>query len=310
MVPVAVTTLVASTVPQFDLYVRHGENNQMRLFRQRNYPFTQHGIEMLVARGIHTLYVLAADSKAYSDYLVDSVVDDASIPPVARYQALRETARVLLTDALESKNVDKVVGTTNGVAEQLVLTVCGSRARLFDLFQVMAHDYSTFAHMMNVSTYCMLLAHSIGIRDQAELIEIGQGALLHDIGKLEISAATLTKPGKLTQHEAQILREHPTRGFRKLAPGKDLSWGQLMMVYQHHERCDGRGYPANLLRSEIHDWARLCAIVDVFDALTNDRHYRSAAMLADVLEYFDVQAGRGFDEEMVHCLIALVTNRK
>jgi HD-GYP domain-containing protein (c-di-GMP phosphodiesterase class II) len=82
-----------------------------------------------------------------------------------------------------------------------------------------------------------------------------------------------------------------------------------MMVYQHHERCDGRGYPANLLRSEIHEWARLCAIADVFDALTNDRSYRNAAALDDVLQYFDAQAGQGFDEEMVHCLIAAMTRR-
>jgi HD-GYP domain-containing protein (c-di-GMP phosphodiesterase class II) len=309
MVPVAVRTLLPSAEVQFDLYILHGEGGQPRLFRQHDYPFTQDDLEKLLERGIQTLYVSYADSKSYTDYLLARVVEDETIPLAKRYEVLREAARAVLTSALASKNVDRVVGATGDVAAQMVGTICNSNAVLFDIFELMAHDYGTFAHMMNASTYAVLLAHAFGISNQQELIEIGQGALLHDVGKLEISPKILGKRERLTEDETQIIKRHPACGFRKLSRRNDLSWSQLMMVYQHHERCDGRGYPANLLRSEIHEWARLCAIADVFDALTNDRSYRNAAALDDVLQYFDAQAGQGFDEEMVHCLIAAMTRR-
>jgi len=309
MVPVAVRTLLPSTEVQFDLYILHGEGGQPRLFRHRDYPLSQEDLDKLLERGIHTLYVSYGDTKSYSDYLLARVMEDENIPPAKRYEVLREAARAVLTAALASKNVDRVVGATGDVSGQMVGTICSSNAVLFDIFQVMAHDYGTFAHMMNSATYAVLLAYAFGISGERELIEIGQGALLHDVGKLDISQKILAKRDKLSQDETQIIKQHPASGFRKLAPRTDVSWGQLMMVYQHHERCDGRGYPAGLLRSEIHEWARLCAIADVFDALTNDRSYRNAAALDDVLQYFDAQAGKGFDEEMIRCLIAAVKRR-
>ena len=67
------------------------------------------------------------------------------------------------------------------------------------------------------------------------------------------------------------MQEHPTRGFKELCRREDLTWGQLMMVYSHHERCDGRGYPVGLIQSEIHEYARICAIADVYEALCRDR---------------------------------------
>ena len=82
---------------------------------------------------------------------------------------------------------------------------------------------------------------------------------------------------------------------------EDVTWGGLMAVYQHHERVDGSGYPARLTGEEIHEWARICAIADVFDAMQSDRSYRKAHTLKDVLEYLESRAGREFDAEMVRC---------
>jgi HD-GYP domain-containing protein (c-di-GMP phosphodiesterase class II) len=94
------------------------------------------------------------------------------------------------------------------------------------------------------------------------------------------------------------------RGFEELCLRPDLGWGPLMMVYQHHERYDGRGYPAGLVGKEIHEWGRICAVADVYDALTRDRPYRKGADTKDVLEYMDRESGRSFDEEMCQCWIA------
>jgi HD-GYP domain-containing protein (c-di-GMP phosphodiesterase class II) len=120
----------------------------------------------------------------------------------------------------------------------------------------------------------------------------------------------IDKPDKLSERERRIVQEHPCRGFQELSRRPDLTWAQLMIVYSHHERCDGRGYPVGLLRSEIHEYARICAIADVYEALCRDRPYRRASRRSDVLEYLDRQAGRAFDEEMTRCWIAAVGKGK
>lgn len=310
LLPVAVSSLCLSESLPFDLYVPQGEAATPRLYRRRDYPLSGEDLRRLLDRGIHTLYIMTADSKAYREHLLKSMFQDESVPPLERYQSLRATASAVLADVLRNKDVEGVVEVTGNLADKLVVAVCENSVLLFELFEVMAHDYTTFTHMLNVSTYAVLLAHRFGIRDTQDLIGIGKGAMLHDIGKLEVPAETLTKREKLTRGEVHLLRQHPTRGFRKLAWNETLSWGQLMMVYQHHERCDGRGYPAGLVGREIHLWARLCAVADVFDALTHERHYRNASPFGEALEYFDVQAGRAFDEEMVHCLIATVKQQQ
>jgi HD-GYP domain-containing protein (c-di-GMP phosphodiesterase class II) len=165
-----------------------------------------------------------------------------------------------------------------------------------------------FTHALNVATYSLLLARRFGITDEQQLMQIGQGALLHDLGKQQIPHSITHKPGKLNDQERRIVQRHPIWGFKQLCRRTDLSWGQLMMVYQHHERCDGRGYPVGSLRSEIHEYARLCAIADVYDAAQRDRPDRRASRKEDILDYLDRQAGRGFDEEMTRCWIATVVS--
>ena len=80
-----------------------------------------------------------------------------------------------------------------------------------------------------------------------------------------------------------------------------------MMVYEHHERYDGRGYPAGLVGTEIHEWARLCAVADVYDALRRDRAYRKGASTKDILEYLDRESGRSFDDDICQAWIAALT---
>jgi HD-GYP domain-containing protein (c-di-GMP phosphodiesterase class II) len=257
---------------------------------------------------MRSLYIQSNDCGSYRDHLREKVLNNQDVPPARRYQVLREVARAVLSDALSKGDFAAAIEVTSDLGRDLVQTVCDSQVILTELLRVMSHDYSMFTHAMNVATYCLLIAQRLRIGDAHVLIEIGQGALLHDIGKLYIPKETLDKPGRLTEREQQIVKQHPTRGFIELCHREELKWGQLMMVYEHHERCDGRGYPAGLVRSEIHDYACLCAIADVCDALMRDRSYRPAVLRSDVVEYLDRQAGRGFDEEMARCWIATITS--
>ena len=87
---------------------------------------------------------------------------------------------------------------------------------------------------------------------------------------------------------------------------KDFNWAQLMMVYQHHERVGGRGYPVGLGGDEIHQWAKMCMIADVFDALSSDRPYRKADPIGKVIHFLEHRTGTDFDKEMVLCLKSMI----
>ena len=310
LMPIGVETLQASGVVPFDLYLPGEPGQRFVLYRQKDLPVHRSDLERLVQRGVHTLYIPQGNSSVYREFLRETLLANEDIPPVRRFQVLREAARSVLTEALSKGDQAAAVSVSGDLSEGLVQTVCDSQTMLRDLMRVMSHDYSVFTHAVNVATHCLLLAHRFGIRDREELLRIGQAALLHDIGLQCVPRHIFDKPEKLSERERRMVQEHPARGFMELCRRPDLTWGQLMMVYSHHERCNGRGYPVGLVRAEIHEYARLCAIADVYEALCRDRPYRRASRRSDVLEYLDRQAGRAFDEEMTRCWIAAIAKEK
>jgi PAS domain S-box-containing protein/putative nucleotidyltransferase with HDIG domain len=161
-------------------------------------------------------------------------------------------------------------------------------ARALDL-----KDQETEGHSRRVTELSVALAARLGIRGE-ELMHVRRGALLHDIGKMGVPDAILLKPGKLDREEWEVMKRHTTHGYELLKPIPFL-WPALEIPYLHHERWDGTGYPLGLKGDEIPRAARIFAIVDVYDALTNDRPYRPAWSREEALAYIASQAGRQFD---------------
>ena len=104
---------------------------------------------------------------------------------------------------------------------------------------LMKHDNGTYTHSVNVCTYAMLLAERLGFTKAEDLAAIAVGGLLHDIGKRRIQLRILNKPGAFTDQERRHIQQHPHIGFTELFLRKDIHWGALMMVYQHHEQING-----------------------------------------------------------------------
>ncbi|HEY2251493.1 MAG TPA: HD domain-containing phosphohydrolase, partial [Planctomycetaceae bacterium] len=116
-----------------------------------------------------------------------------------------------------------------------------------------------------------------------------------------IPDTVLTKPGALSPEDRALVKEHPRTGFLKLSRRTDLSIGQLMMVYQHHERIDGKGYPVGQVGAGIHEWGRMCAVVDVYEALTSNRPYRRALGQEEAFGIMGRDAGQALDKELFTC---------
>lgn len=158
---------------------------------------------------------------------------------------------------------------------------------------VEAKDGYTGAHIQRVHAIGLLLANTIAPQEAGDP-QLAYGFLLHDVGKLTVPDAVLTKPGPLTASEWTLMRRHPEAGARILRAVPFLDRA-VDVVLHHHERWDGRGYPAGLEGDEIPLWARIFAVADTIDAITSDRPYRRGRSLDEAVAEIHARAGTQFD---------------
>ena len=164
-------------------------------------------------------------------------------------------------------------------------------------------DEETSGHTQRVTDLTVRLARALGV-DEAEVVDIRRGALLHDIGKMGIPDHILRKPGPLDAEEQAIMRRHPLYAYELLSPITFLR-NALQIPYCHHERWDGSGYPRGLKGEQIPLAARIFAVVDVWDALRSDRPYRAAWPADKARQYIREQAGTHFDPAVVQAFLDL-----
>lgn len=168
-------------------------------------------------------------------------------------------------------------------------------------------DMETEGHSQRVTTITLQLAKAMGINDD-ELVHVHRGALLHDIGKMGIPDSILRKPAPLTDDEWDVMRQHPVLAYNLLSP-IDFLKPALDIPYCHHEKWDGTGYPRGLKGEEIPLAARIFAVVDVWDALTSDRPYRSAWTEEKTLSFIHEQSGGHFDPGVVAKFLEIKNDR-
>lgn len=158
-------------------------------------------------------------------------------------------------------------------------------------------DRETEGHTRRVADMTLKLARIMGFTEE-QLIHMDRGALLHDIGKMGVPDQVLLKEGSLTEDEWKLMRQHPKLAHDWLSPITYLQKA-LEIPYCHHEKWDGTGYPRGLKGKEIPLAARVFAIVDVWDALTSDRPYRTGWDKEKTAAYIREQSGKHFDPEVV-----------
>ncbi len=161
-------------------------------------------------------------------------------------------------------------------------------------------EENTGLHSRRVADYALRLAMEMGIKDPDALAVIWKGALLHDLGKIGIPDNILLKPGPLSENEWEVMRRHTEVGFRMLSDVAFLREPAEIVLY-HHEWFDGTGYPRGLKGDEIPVGARLFAVIDVFDAVTTARPYRTPESHAGASAILRQKAGSHFDPVVVNC---------
>jgi response regulator RpfG family c-di-GMP phosphodiesterase len=230
------------------------------------------------------------------DFIVKPINVDELL--IASERALER--RQLLVERREYQSLleQRVAAATRDLSGALQELEATYRATLQALGSAIdTRDTGTEAHSQRVHGYSIVIARALGV-GEVELRDLEHGVLLHDIGKIGIPDAILLKPGPLTPDEWRIMRTHPEIG-KRLVERIPFLRGAVPVVYHHHERWDGTGYPLGLRGEAIPLGARIFAVADALDAMTMDRPYSRAIAMEAAREEIQRCAGSHFDPRVV-----------
>jgi putative nucleotidyltransferase with HDIG domain len=202
---------------------------------------------------------------------------------------------VRLGNSLDTDTARELVG-------EMADSISRSPNAMLWLTHMKKRDEYTSIHCMNVSILAITFGRTLGL-DRQRLELLGLGALLHDIGKMEVPLEILNKPGRLTDEEFDIVKSHSMNGYNLLRQKEDMPTEVLEIVRSHHERINGRGYPQGLTGELIDQLTQITSIVDVYDAITSDRCYHDGISPHEALKNMFDWAGDNFDAELVEQFI-------
>ena len=274
-------------------------NSKGRVLLNAGITLTENYVRKLQILNVDTLFIK------------DAKYADITIPEYLSMET-QQRALSILSSTMEKVLKDGTfsVNAISSVASDIVEELVAQPDVTIHLTGIAIYDDCTLSHSLNCSIYSALLARCSGFTiPQIKVVTCG--ALLHDIGKIEIDKQILNKPGSLTDEEFTIMKQHPALGFNLLTK-KRLELSSLIahMAWQHHEKIDGSGYPRGLQGDQILSYARLLAITDVYEAITAHRPYRKAMKPEVAYDFILAGLGTAFDEnfgQMFLSKIALYT---
>lgn len=243
----------------------------------------------------------------YSVYVKDDLIDDLNlhipelISETTRINTIKDIKQNFLNLEKNRKlNIRAVKTLVDNILDELLL----NSNVLVHLSDIRTFDDYTFAHSVNVCVLSIVTGITLGYHD-LKLKELGLGALLHDVGKTRIDKSIINKPDDLTREEFAEIKRHTEYGFEILRQYDEISLLSAHVAYQHHERWDGNGYPRQLAGENIHEYARIVAVADVYDALLADRPYRPSYTVNQALTVLKRMGGIYLDK---NCVTALISN--
>jgi len=299
--PAILELIAAQLQPEFEVTATADPLRASDLTRSRAYDLHLYDLTMDELPGIELLLLTLARSAEAAVVLMTGE------PSVERaVEALRAGATDLLLkplrfDALSASlwralHKARVRGPQNGVR---VAAVHDALTRAVE-----AKDPTTSGHGERVRHLCRIVGEAIGC-SQAELAILDGAAALHDIGKIGVPDAVLSKPARLTPEEFELIKRHPEVGARILEPVPGLDAVRRCVV-EHHERWDGRGYPYGRRGEEISLPGRVLILAEVFDALAHARSYKEAWPKGEIAAFFRSGRGSHFDPHLADTFVDLV----
>lgn len=235
-------------------------------------------------------------------YVQDDLIPDIEIEDVI-LEETREKAidlvRKTLTGLKEEDNPAGFARLVNikkelsQVLDDIISQLLSNTNLTVNLSDIRYTDDYTFSHSVNVAVLGVMTAISLGMK-KSELKKMGLGAFLHDLGKVLVPLSILNKPGSLLAEEMEEIKRHPAYGLDLVKSRQVFNGPVMSIIYKHHERINGEGYPQGLQGDDLELYPKICAVADVYDALVSDRPYRPGFAPHKAMAIIDAEC-EGFD---------------
>lgn len=232
-------------------------------------------------------------------------IEDKHLVPEEKSKAIYNHSIEMMEHLLDSPTAENINASKKAISSITDLILSDDKTAS-NLLRITTHDFYTYTHSVNVGVTALMLSKALFKNSDAhDLHELGAGFFLHDLGKVKVNPDVLNKPARLTESEMRHVRIHPYQGYKLLDSANALSEECRMIIMQHHELIDGTGYPRKLKGEEIHLYGKICAIADVFDALTAERSYKKAMVTFDALRLMKDKMFNHFDRELFTSFVKL-----
>lgn len=253
-------------------------------------------------------YIHEADLFKYYNHATNSLrtfVSNPNITVKEKTKKVYDVSKGIMKEFFEYNASNKVLAASGQVMEIMDECLANNAIGFHTISQITNRDYYTYTHSVNVGLYCM--TYAVKSKMKPDIVrQLGLGGMLHDVGKSKINPQLINKDGKLSEEEFKEMQKHAPYGYDILTEMKCYGPCVTLMAAQHHEKYKGGGYPEKLSGDEISVYARICKIMDVYDALTTRRSYKKAMTPLDALTLMKIQMANDFDPKLLNSFIALM----
>lgn len=251
-------------------------------------------LNKLSSQGISEIYI---EDKISEGIIVEDILCQKT------KQEAREKVEKEISKFMKKKQID--IEALKKVSNMIINEILLNKAELINLKDLRLKGEYLFSHSINVCAMSSFLALKLGMEEE-KIYNIGVGALLHDFGKILIPNEILEKPGPLTKEEFAEVKLHPIVGYEAFKNDPNISPTTKMVIYMHHERVDGNGYPNKFSGNKIIDAAKICCICNAVDAMSSDRPFRAAYNTTHIISELINKAGTYYDEHFVDMFLKYI----
>jgi HD-GYP domain-containing protein (c-di-GMP phosphodiesterase class II) len=226
---------------------------------------------------------------------------------VSRARKLQEKSKAAVTSMFQEARMGNAINVEEALplVDEINQSVSRNPEAFLNISRLKNKDDYTYLHSVAVCALMIALGKQLGLSEQ-DIKDAGMAGLLHDVGKMMIPDEVLNKPGKLTDKEFEIIKNHPKRGWDVLSASPGANAIALDVVLHHHERVDGTGYPEKISGEALSLFARMGAVCDVYDALTSNRCYKAGWEPSEALRKMAEWRNGHFDERIFHAFVKTI----
>lgn len=305
--PIGMDCLFPELLAPCDLY-RRLRGGEFVFFAREGIPFPHDVKARLREYGTDQLFIQEQDVSRFFNYIrevLTHIVKDPATSSMRKAEAVHAACRETMKRAFDEPRATFLRQAHEVITPTVDLIVRDDNATRC-LIRLTAYDHCTYVHSTNVGIFGMALARIMfGHSAKHDMNRLGAGFFLHDLGKCKIPIEILNKPGSLDEAERAVVQRHPGDGYQMLQEGGFLTNEAEILTLQHHERDDGQGYPFGLSRKDIHPYARICRLADVYEALTSERPYHKRRSTFEALKLMQETILTDVDREMMVKFISL-----